>query len=312
MKRPYLLLLLAGLTLVTASCDDTAIDPFSNEGRFFTIYGFLDQLETEHAVRVIPVTRRAEVIRDPSDPQASIDARVFSVDLTTEQRREWTHALERLDNGNFGHVFRSRFIVQPGRRYRLEVHRSDGVITSAETQVPSIPDAALLERSAVVYSPDSSIVTQSIKIPGVASPWEIQAVYLMSNQNDGSEAGSGSLNGRFFVSYGREGQRTNDGGWEVTLQISDDTEAVRTEIAEFRAQGVYDNSPETVESMGVQLRMLDQNWDPPEGVFDPEVLAQPGVLSNVENGYGFFGSIGLYTQEWIVSREFALSLGFEW
>ena len=42
--------LLAGLLLAVAACDDTFIDPFDNDERYYTIYGFLDAVETEHAV----------------------------------------------------------------------------------------------------------------------------------------------------------------------------------------------------------------------------------------------------------------------
>ena len=39
--------------------------------------------------------------------------------------------------------------------------------------------------------------------------------------------------------------------------------------------------------------------------------AQPGTLSNVENGYGFWGSIGYYVQEWETSFEFSWLLGYK-
>ena len=72
-----------------------------------------------------------------------------------------------------------------------------------------------------------------------------------------------------------------------------------------------DSTALTLVSMGVRIRILDANWDPPEGLFDPEVLAQPGTLSNVENGYGFWGSIGVYTQEWPVTIDFSRLLGYK-
>ena len=78
--RPILLI---GLLFVTASCGDTFIDPFDNDDQFFTIYGYLDVIQTEHAVRVIPVTRTPEHITSPSDGQATIDAVVTSTDLST-------------------------------------------------------------------------------------------------------------------------------------------------------------------------------------------------------------------------------------
>ena len=300
------LMLMIGLLLATAACDDAFIDPFDNDERYYTIYGFLDVRETEHAVRVIPVTRFPERITTTTGPQAFIDAMVTSTDLHTGETILWRHSLDKLSDGTYGHIYRATFIVQTGRTYRLEVQRSDGKTASAETRVPYISEAAYYERGPVEISLDSSVVTQEIYIPNVPSLWNIEAVYLMSNE----AFAEGTLNGRFFIPYGRAGVRTDDGGWRFTLQISEDQTRVRAEIDSFRQQGVYDNSPLVMESMGVQIRILDANWDPPEGVFDPEVLAQPGTLSNVENGHGFWGSVGLYRQEWQVSPAFSRMLGY--
>lgn len=307
MLRAVLLILAVG----TLGCSDTTLDPFDNDARYFTVYGFLDQLELHHSVRVIPVTRTPELILAPTEDNR-IDAKVFSTDLTTGQLREWAHEFEQLDDGTYGHVFRSRFLVTPGRRYRLEVIRADGKMAWAETRVPVVPDAALYERGDITYSADSTEVSQEIVIPKIASPWDINAIYLLNNQNNGSEPGGGALQAFYFVPYGRVGTRTDDGGWRVTLNLAADTEGVRQIVADYRAEGVYDDTPESVVAMGVQVRMLDDEWDPPKGVFDPEVLAQPDVIGNVQQGYGHFGSIGVYREEWPVGRALAKSLGYEW
>ena len=97
------LMLMIGLLLATASCDDTFIDPFDNDARYYTIYGFLDVRETEHAVRVIPVTRFPERITSTSGPQSSIDATVTSTDLHTGATIIWRHNLEKLSDGTYGH-----------------------------------------------------------------------------------------------------------------------------------------------------------------------------------------------------------------
>jgi hypothetical protein len=34
--------LLAGLLVATDGCDDAFIDPFDNDGRYYTLYGYLD------------------------------------------------------------------------------------------------------------------------------------------------------------------------------------------------------------------------------------------------------------------------------
>ena len=273
--------MMAGALLLSA-CDDSFIDPFSNEDRFFTVYGFLDQLETEHAVRVIPVTRRAEVIRDPSEPQASIDAQVFSIDVRTGATERWEHSLERLDNGNLGHIFRGRFRVLEGRTYRLEVRRSDGVITSAETTVPRLP-ATKPNPDTLFFpfevSPDAGL-SQEVSIADLVSPWDIILTYDLQGT-------------AVRLPYGRVGTRTDE-GWRFTVDLQADAPRMRQVL------GLTDTAPlPLLHAICLQVRLLDQQWDPPQGLFDAEILAQPGTLSNVENGYGFFGSIGLYQYTWI-------------
>ncbi|MFT4604652.1 MAG: hypothetical protein ACI9W4_001385 [Rhodothermales bacterium] len=309
--RTYVRPILLFLAFSTFACSDTTLDPFDNDERYFTVYGFLDELDQNHSVRVIPVTRTPELILAPTEDNR-IDAKVFSTDLTTGLVREWTHSLEQLDDDTYGHVFRSRFIVMPGRRYRLEVIRADDKMAWAETQIPTIPDAALFQKGPITFSPDSMQIRQQITIPRVASPWDINAIYLLNNQNDGQEPGGGALQAFFFVPYGRSGLRTADGAWSVTLDLTQDTETVRQIIADFRADGVYDQSPESVMSMGVQVRIMDGDWDPPLGVFDPEILAQPDVIGNVQYGFGHFGALGVFREEWPVNRALTLALGYEW
>ena len=296
--------------MVTASCDDTFIDPFDNDGEFYTIYGYLDVLDAEHAVRVIPVTRFPERITSPTDDQATIDAVVTSTDLRTGETIRWRHSLEQLDDETYGHIFRGTFLVQPGRTYRLEVRRSDGATATAETTVPFISDAARFTLDPIQISPDS-VITQDVFLSGVPSPWNIESLYLMGD-NFADVQFFAPIQSRFYVSYGRSGERTADDGWSFRLTISEDQASVRAEIDSLRNLGVYDpNSLLVLRSMGVRIRVLDANWDPPEGVFDPEVLAQPGTLSNVENGHGFWGSIGVYTQEWDVTDAFSMMLGYQ-
>lgn len=276
------------------SCSDTVIDPFENEDKYFTVWGYIDQLETEHTVRVIAVTRFAEDIVDASQGQATIDAEVYSTDLTSGVRTKWFHRLAQLQDGSLGHVFTGRFIVRPKRTYRLEVIRSDGKMAVAETRVPAVIGDTLLVKGPEVWENDSTTVYQEYLLPGIASPWEIQAIYLWS---------SPWVNRRIFVAYDRQGERTEDGGWRIKFNISDDQEIVRADIERSFSTGQQPaGQPFGLTAIGIQFRILDKNWDPPNGVFDPEILAQPGVLSNVENGHGFFGSIGVYREEWNASH----------
>ena len=61
--------------------------------------------------------------------------------------------------------------------------------------------------------------------------------------------------------------------------------------------------------MGVEAKVLDANWQLPsteEELSAPTLASQP---SNVENGYGFWGSIGLLQNEWQISDSLAVYLG---
>ena len=276
--------------LLWSGCSDTIIDPFENEEKYFTIWGYLDELSTEHELRVITVTRFPEKIVDPTQPEAQIDAEVYSVDLTSGVRRRWNHELAQLSDGTYGHVFRSNFLVDVKRTYRIEVIRADGKMTSAETRVQSLDSDTLMVRGPVVWNADSSFAYQDVEIRDIASPWEIQATYRWRG---------GDQSFLLLIPYGRPGERTPDGGWRVRLNISADQPKVQESLDWAKSINMIPpGGAYGIVGMGFQVRILDKNWDPPHGVFDPEVLAQPGVLSNVENGYGFFGSVGLYIQEW--------------
>ena len=279
---------LALFGVLFSGCDDTFIDPFNNDGRYFTVYGFLDQSQnfqsaTEHTLRVIPVTRTVERIEDPSQFQASIDARVFTTDLFTGQTVEWRHTLQRLENGRYGHIFRSSFFVEPNRVYRLEVVRSDGIITSAETRIPDLsPIRPLL--SAPDVSQDSSTVKQVVTLPQTTAVWDLDVIYHVSGSNCFTSS-------RVTVPYESTGV-LKSGGWSLTIDITADKQSLSEQLGNF-----------VICAMGMRAKILDDEWQIPEEVLNSEEPPLPTSLSNVENGYGFFGSIALFQYDWPLSSE---------
>lgn len=298
MPRRFLPILL--LFVLLSGCDDTLIDPFDNDGRYFTVYGYLDLLETEHTLRVVPITRFAENIESDAEGRGAIDATVFTTDMTSGERTEWNHAYTRLEDGTWGHLFKARFLVRPGRTYHLEIVRSDGKVTSAATTVPYFSESNLIDQGPIVFEQDSTYIYQDVTIPEISSPWDVTLIYMWSAY---------PINRRMLIPYGRSGSRAEGGGWNLRINLSDDQVAVKEHVRDSFARGIPpDATTYALTAMGVQVRVLDGNWDPPGGVFDPEVLAQPGIMSNVVNGYGFFGSIGIYAQEWNIA-EYSDALG---
>ena len=299
LRNGFLFLFVAWCTI---GCDDTFVDPFENDSRFFTVFGYIDVLEIDHAIRVIPITRQPALIVHPKQPEAILDAEVFTIDLNTQDTLEWEHNLELLSNDTYGHIFRKSFVAQPGHTYRLEVVRSDGTAATATTTMPFIPDSTFLNIRPVQFLQDSTHLIQDIHMPQIGAPWNIEVIYRW---------GDGIVTRPSYVPYGRLGSEAGDGGWNMTIDISNDQKTVRDNIEATMGEA---NLPEdgfiVLASMGLRIRLINPDWDIPIDPFDPEIYAFPETLSNVQNGYGYFGSLGVYIQEWNAC-ELSGFLGYE-
>ena len=79
---------------------------------------------------------------------------------------------------------------------------------------------------------------------------------------------------------------------------------------EASAGRILDDTPLVLTGAGLKMTMLDENWVLQEGDFDIDQLMLPTSATNINNGYGFFGSIGYYIQEW-EACELSGPLGYE-
>ena len=93
------------------------------------------------------------------------------------------------------------------------------------------------------------------------------------------------------IPYGRTGRAT-EAGWEIGLNISEDRQRVLNRIGATTT---------TICAMGIKAKVMDDQWVLPEGELNLEEVSLPENLTNVENGYGFFGSLGLYQADWPIS-----------
>lgn len=271
------------MLLSITGCSDTFIDPFENDEAFYSIYGYLDPLQRKQQVRIVNVQRNPERITIDNSVTRNFGGIVVSTDLRDSTQLRWDHRLERLEDGTYGHVFEAFFTVRPGRTYRLEVIRNDGTITWAETTIPRFP-ATVPDPDTLFFpyesSPDEGL-THDVVLPGIASPWNMVLTY--------------DLQGTFIrVPYGRTGERTAEGNWRFTVDMGADAPQLRQSL------GLSDSDPlPLLHAINLDVQVLDASWDPPNGVFDPAELARPGTFSNVQNGYGYWGSVTLYQYTWI-------------
>lgn len=302
-KKNLLQVLLLALCIVSigAGCGEAFVDPFENNERFFNVYGYIDAREYSHKIRVVPISRQEAVIRRQSDLQSMLDAEVTLTDLVTEEVIEWEYELEPLSDGTYAHIFRSNFIVQPGREYRLDVTRADGVKAWATTKVPNITDSSFFLIDTPIVATDSSI-SQRIMAEENLNVWGLEAIYNWRGDN---------FNKRVFVPYEVLNQIRDIGSWETLLSLSEDQVHVRQSISEaLRDEDIFADTPLILVSTGIRMIMLDSGWQMPENGVEITELTPPADVTNIHNGYGYFGSIGFYIQEWDAC-DMSAPLGYE-
>jgi len=279
-RRVVLGVLVAAIAI--AGCDGTGVDPFLSSDRYYSIYGSLDMRLSTQFLRVVPIDTLFGV-----DDNAPIDAVVRSIDLNNSEMETWRDSLITFPNGLHGHVFFSNLRIKPGHKYRVEVLRSDGAVTWVETTIPLEPTAEL--GPPVVTSPPEAPLpmgTQTVFWRGLTEePHRVDLYYRYR-----SVPGNPFIDVRVPYSTKSTNEDTSE-GWEITVNYSVDRAVLNDEIGGLglRLAGV-----------AMQVIVLADDWVPPGGVWDPEILSQPGVFSNVNNGFGFVGSAGRFSVEWIL------------
>ncbi|NNE45626.1 MAG: DUF4249 family protein [Rhodothermales bacterium] len=283
------MLILALTALALAGCDES-VNPFVESDRIYSVYGSLDMNADTQYVRVIPIDTSL-IVRE----QGAIDASVSSTDINTNKRVQWNDSLFVFRDGSRGHVFYAPLRIEPEHTYRLEFVRSDGQASVAETTVPGIPSASIAEPRRLVFSSGAVEVTQNVLWSGVErAPAVIEMWYRFSGSPRSSFTDI-----RF--EYPTDDRATAEPGWTVVVQLSEDRNKILENLR-----------PENYLFLGVGMRLviLDDQFVPPGGIFDPEILSQPGAFSNVDNGFGFVGSVGRFDVEWVLDAETATALQF--
>jgi hypothetical protein len=289
LRSGRLLLALGVCAFVLAGCEED-VTAVLNTAYPFEVYGLLNPTADTQYVRVFPIEGRL----NPS-PGAPVDAVVTSTDLSTGQATAWSDSLVAYADGTHGYLFWAAFRPRGGQPYRLDVTRSDGARSSALVTVVRPP-----ELSAPVVGTG---VTQTVRLGGNGAHLRVLEVAYWIKYNWTVHADTMvSLPYRELVQVEGDAHR-------VDLLFDDDYLTLRRDLEHrgkyVRAYGVY--------PLEIWLRAMvtDAAWDPPGGIFDPEVLIEPGLLSNVENGFGFVGSGYVYERRLRLSEDELKAAGFE-
>lgn len=288
-----LLLCAVLLSLLLSACEES-VNPILESNQHFTIFGTLDMDQDTQYVRVIPIRRTLEI-----DASAPLNVTFTSTDLVAGETITWRDSLVGFPDGSFGHVFYTPLRLRPGHTYRVEVRSPDSdIVTSAETTLPAEPQAIVVPEEIVFVFTTQVRASQQILWQGLSrEPYNIEQWYRFFTLEDYSFRDVMlpyvPLNGPV------EGQADT---WEITLNLVRDRDTMETFIELTESISLA--------GLGLRITLLDEAFVPPGGAFDPDVLSQPGTLSNVENGFGFVGSIGRFSVEWLLADTSAKALRY--
>ena len=247
----------------------------------FSMFGVLTPDSDTQWVRVFPIEGRLE----PAPP-GPLDAQFISTDLLTGETRVWRDSLIQEENDQFAHVFWSSFLTPFGRAYRLAVERPDGAGSQVEVAVPV--EATLVMPPRTELAPALLPVFIEGDVPNL--------IRIEVNYRYRFRTPAGIDMGSATISYDGKQSRV-EGGWLITLTPASDLRVI---------QRLLEQNIVIDTRIGLKLTKLtfslivaNAEWDPPGGVFDAEVLVQPGTLSNVENGFGFVGAGYRLLSTWV-------------
>ena len=259
------LFLVVGVVFCTVGCEENLGSRDSLDVPF-TMYGVLSpDLDTQTVHIYVPDEYPMLL------PSEGLDVAVFSTDMETGERVRWTDSVLVRSTGMREHVFWALFRPDFGRTYRVEAIRpSDGARSYADVRIPP-PVTMRIEEEA---APLLQVFIQGDGVRVLEPKFEY--VVGASHINPGGFS--------ITIDYSaREQLSEND--WKVVANMIVDYEEIRFIVgASNLCREIL-----TLDTLKLHVLIGDARWDPPGGTFDPNVLAVPSVMTNVENGLGFIG-----------------------
>lgn len=286
------LLLVVGL----AACEEDVVAVTGTDNPF-TLFGVLSPQLDSQWVRVFPIEDR--LVSAEPEP---LDARVVSTDLTTGEEYVWEDSIIVDFADQFAHVYWAPFEAVYEHAYRIEVHRSDGASSSVEVVVPTRADIEIREpsiRAGGVMQP----VFINKPVPNLINVLVDYAIAFKPNDR------GDIISDHIVIPYVLK-HRRSDGGWVIPIELRDDFEEVAGRLFREVEVGIDQRVGIILLNMTIRLIVANEDWSPPGGVFDPELIVQPGVLSNVRNGFGFVGAGYRLQHQWIPPENAIVESGF--
>ncbi len=286
---------LGALVLTLAACEED-ITAVVGTDLPYSIYGVISPQLDSQWVRVYPIEGRLV----PAEPEP-LDAVVTSTDRTTGEKVVWRDSIIVDFADQYAHVYWAPFQAEYDHAYQISVRAPDGAETSVEVSVPKQAEIVLeqpLRRQDGVFLP----VLVAGPVPRVIRvEVDYSVAYLPLAVGD-------IIQDQFTIPYHTEAREV-EGGWRIPINLRDDYDEIRATISET---GESLDLRVGIILLNITLRLIvaNEEWNPPDGQFDPELLVQPGVMTNVGNGFGFVGAGYRMERAWIPPDEFVEDAGF--
>lgn len=281
---------------ILVGCEEDVVTVLGTD-RAYSLYGVLSPQLDSQWVRVFPVENRLE-----PEAHKELDAEFVSTDLQTGEEHRWRDSVIIDAFGQRAHVFWAPFVAAYDREYRLRVRRSDGAETSVTVEIPPQTDMVLQEANVT----STSVVMPVLIEGGAPRLLQVEVVYGVGYRPAGL---ANPASDEVVVPYPERANATA-GGWVVPVNLDEDYHAVRDSLERRIERPVDRDFGILLNLVSLRLIVANDEWNPPDGIFDADVLVQPGTLSNVMNGFGFVG--GGYRQEleWTPPGDVSRAAGF--
>ena len=284
--------IIAFVFFLAAGCD-TSVNPVVDGAPPFSVYGFLNPMADTQAVQVFAL--RQSIQNNGAGP---LDASVRLIDEVNGDAYVMNDSLVVFGDSLAGYVYWAVYQPEFDTPYRLEITRSDGaqstvkVRTPARLQLDAPTDFDWLDR------------TLRVKVDGPVQPFIGAQLYYATRTLPTDASSPTSLDYRIDI-----GERITATEGSLGFDIPLRTDFISI-LQEYLLQEIRPNDLIRLEAMRIEIMIVNPEWDPPGGVFDVEVLAEPGVFSNVENGYGFLGAGYPLSVTWVPADSILERSGF--
>lgn len=287
------------LVLLLAACE-ADITPVHLTESPFSLWGALTTEADTQRVRVSPIE---PTIAGASD--GASDARFRSTDRNTGDVVSWTEGRLREEDGRWVSYFWAAMRVPAGHTFLLEAVRSDGERTWVEVTIPPATELVLGEPS------QTHPVTVPVQVRGGAPrllnlSLEYQLDYRYMAPVPAETPPPDPL-----VQLSYDGTQVRAGeAWIIPINLTGDlarlVQAIQTRSG-ARINRLYGLR---IQQLRLRFVVANEEWNPPGGSFDPEILVQPGTMSNVQNGFGFVGAGYHHDLKWLPPDEAVIRAGF--